>query len=395
MDTSPTRHHSAIEEICEELSGGGYPSLGAVVEKLLNAAMLIEREKFLGVQPYERNPERSGHANGFKPRTVRSRVGTLQVAVPQVRNSEEPFYPQSLSEGLRSERALTVAIAEMYVQGVSTRKVKPILEKLCGTGISSTQVSAAAKTLDDALRGFRERPLTTAYPLVYLDARYEKVRRDGQIRNAAILIAVGVNEQGYREILGVSCALSEAEVHWRTFLQSLVERGLHGVRLIISDAHEGLKKARQAVLPAVPWQRCTFHLGQNAQQYVPRRELRAEIAQAVRDIIMAPSREDALRIKESVITKYARSAGKFVEWLDTTIEESLTFFSLPRQLHKIIRTVNILENLNREIRRRTRVATIFCSEESCLRLVTAVVMETHEEWISGKRYMDLRDVCWE
>jgi transposase-like protein len=164
---------------------------------------------------------------------------------------------------------------------------------------------------------------------------------------------------------------------------------------MISDAHEGLRKARQAVLPAVPWQRCTFHLGQNAQQYVPRRELRAEIAQAVRDIITAPSREDALRIKESVITQYARSAGKFVQWLDATIEESLTFFSLPRQLHKVMRTVNILENLNREIRRRTRVATIFCSEESCLRLVTAVVMETHEEWISGKKYADLREVKWE
>ena len=395
MDTSPKRHHSAIEEICEELMNGGFPVLGAALEKLLNAAMRMERERFLGVGPYERSQERRGQSNGFKPRVVRSRMGALELAVPQVRNSEEPFYPQSLEQGIRSERALTLAIAEMYVQGVSTRKVKPIIEKLCGMGISSGQVSAAAKELDETLRGFRERPLTQAYPLVYLDARYEKVRQGGQVRDAAILIAVGVNEQGQREILGVSCALSEAEVHWRKFLQSLVERGLHGLRQISSDAHEGLKKARQAVLPAVPWQRCTFHFGQNAQQYAPRIEMRAELAQAVRDIINAPSREEALRMKDVVVKKYTNSAKQFAQWLEENIEEALTFFSLPRRLHKISRTVNILENLNREIRRRTRVATIFCSEESCLRLVTAVVMETHEDWIGGKRYVDLREIKWE
>ncbi len=221
----------------EQLVEGGLEALPEAIRLLLNAAMLVERQKFMGAGPYQRTPERQAHANGFKDKTLQTRVGAISVAVPQVR--EGGFYPQSLERGVRSERALKLALAEMYVQGVSTRKVAAITEQLCGFEVSSTQVSRAAAELDAVLAAWRTRPLGISR-YVYLDARYEKVRQDGQVRDAAVLIASGVDEHGRRAVLGVSVALSEQEVHWRTFLQSLLERGLRGVELIISDAHGGL-----------------------------------------------------------------------------------------------------------------------------------------------------------
>ncbi len=224
------------EEMLEQIADGGLAALPDAFRLLLNAAMLLERQKFIGVGPYQRSAERQAHANGFKAKTLQTRIGAIPVAVPQVR--EGGFYPQSLDKGTRSERALKLALAEMYVQGVSTRKVAAITEQLCGFEVSSTQVSHAAAELDAVLTAWRTRPLAE-YPYVSLDARYEKVRQDGQVRDAAVLIASGVDAQGKRSVLGVSVALSEQELHWRTFLQSLVERGLRGVQLITSDAHAG------------------------------------------------------------------------------------------------------------------------------------------------------------
>lgn len=255
------------QQFLEQLSAGGLDVLPTLFQVLLNAAMLIERQKHLGAAPHERTEERTGHANGYKDKTLNTRLGQITVAVPQVREVNGQgggFYPQSLERGTRSERALKLALAEMYVQGVSTRKVAAITEQLCGFSVSSTQVSQAAKELDQTLEAWRQRPLA-ACPYVYLDARYERVRQSGLVQKAAVLVAVGVDEAGKRCVLGVSVALSEHEVHWRSFLQSLVSRGLCGVRLVISDAHEGLKAARLAVFGGVPWQRCQFHL----QQAVP------------------------------------------------------------------------------------------------------------------------------
>ncbi len=208
-------------DLLDQLSEGGLAALPEAIRLLLNTAMLLERQQFIGASPYERSPERQAHANGFKPKTLQTRLGNLTVAVPQVR--EGGFYPQSLERGVRSERALKLALAEMYVQGVSTRKVAAITEQMCGFEVSSAQVSRAAAELDSILEDWRTRPLGE-YRYVYLDARYEKVRQDGQVRDAAVLLASGVNTAGKREILGVSVALSEQEVHWRTFLQSLVKR---------------------------------------------------------------------------------------------------------------------------------------------------------------------------
>lgn len=254
------------DELLDQIADHGLDALPELIRAIINAAMQIERQKHLGVDPYERSPERRDRANGFKPKTVATRVGKITFDVPQVR--EGAFYPQSLEKGLRSERALKLALAEMYVQGVSTRKVAAITEQLCGFEVSSTQVSQATALLDEQLEAWRRRPLGRCKYL-WLDAHYEKVRQDGQVRDAAVLKAVGLNEEGKRMVLGVSVSLSEQEAHWRTFLQSLVDRGLSGVELVTSDAHSGLKQARRAVFGGVPWQRCQFHLQQNAQAYVP------------------------------------------------------------------------------------------------------------------------------
>ena len=371
-------------EYLEQIGEGGMAYLPELIRILVNAAMHAERQKHLGAGPYERTPERQGYANGYKPKTVQTRVGSITFDIPQVREGD--FYPGALEKGLRSERALTMALAEMYVQGVSTRKVKVITEQLCGVSVSSSQVSRAAVQLDEVLEAWRKRPLGE-YAYLYLDARYEKVRLDGQVRDAAVLIAAGVNWEGQREILGVSIALSEREVHWRTFLQSLVQRGLQGVRLIISDAHTGLRAARKAVFGGIPWQRCQFHLQRNAQSYVSRKSMLSEVHDDIRTIFNAPDRTTAEAWLARTVQKYAENASKLAEWMEHNIPEGLTAFSFSRDHQRRIRTANLLERLNREVKRRTRVVGIFPNEDACLRLISAYLMEKSEAWLIGHRYM--------
>ena len=246
-----------FEQMVQVLDEHGFDGMARALEILVNEAMKIERSETLGAEPYERTDRRRGYADGFKPKTLHTRVGKLQLEVPQTRGVE--FYPSSLERGVRSERALKLAVAEMYVQGVSTRKVTEITRELCGLDVSSSQVSRAAALLDEELQSWRTRPLDKT-PYVLLDARYEKVRHGGSVVDCAVLVAVGILPTGKRTVLGVSAKLSEAEVHWRESLAALVDRGLYGVEMITSDAHEGLKAARQSVFPGVPWQRCQFHL---------------------------------------------------------------------------------------------------------------------------------------
>lgn len=370
--------------LLEQLSASGLDALPTLFQVLLNAAMQIERQKHLGAAPHERTEERTGHANGYKDKTLSTRLGQITVAVPQVR--EGGFYPQSLERGTRSERALKLALAEMYVQGVSTRKVAAITEQLCGFAVSSTQVSQAAQQLDQTLEAWRQRPLC-ACPYVYLDARYERVRQGGLVQKAAVLIAVGVDEGGKRCVLGVSVALSEHEVHWRTFLQSLVSRGLGGVRLVISDAHEGLKAARLAVFGGVPWQRCQFHLQQNASAYVPKQEMKASVAGDIRAIFNAQDRTEAEALLKRTVQKYAATAPKLAAWLEESLPEGLTVFAFAEPHRRLLRTTNGVERVNREIKRRTQVASIFPNEASCLRLVSALLMEASDDWQVGKAYL--------
>lgn len=390
MNLTPDTENSLLRGIMKVLIEQGVDGFRPVMEALLNESMKVEREQHLGASSYQRTAERKGHANGFKPKTLVTRSGPLELEIPQVRDSS--FYPQALERGARSEVALKLSLAEMYTQGVSTRKVRAITERLCGTEVSSTHVSNVAKLLDDELAKFRERPLGGQYPYLLLDAQYQRVRHNGAVRNLAVLIAIGVNTDGLREVLGVSVSLSEAEVHWRVFLKSLTGRGLSGVKLIISDDHEGLGAARRTVLPSIPWQRCQFHLAQNAQAYSPTQAMRGEIGQAMRDIFNQPSLEDAEAMVKRVAKKYEKSAPKFSTWLEENVAEGLTAYAFPRIHWRKIRTSNALERVNREVKRRTKVATLFPNEASCLRLVSAVLQEIHEDWLSGRTYVNWKEV---
>jgi transposase-like protein len=386
-------HHvpdsTTITNVLEHLTEEGFEGMAAAMELLINEAMKLERSEYLGAGPYERSAERQGFANGFKPKRVKTRVGELQLAVPKTRGhgpDTEPFYPSSLGRGLRSERALTLAVAEMYVQGVSTRKVAEVTRELCGLDITSQQVSRAAALLDEELEAWRTRPLGE-HKLVVLDARYEKVRHGGHVRSVAVLVATGVNADGKRSIIGASTSLSEAEVHWRGFLRSLVQRGLEGTVLITSDDHQGLKAAMRAVFPGVLWQRCQCHLQRNAIAYVPKVEMREPVALDIRSIFNAPDKHEADRLLAKTVEAYRESAPRLAEWMEANLPEGLAVFALPVHQRRRMRTSNMLERLNRELKRRTRVATLFPNEASLLRLVSAVLVEVSEEWETGKIYL--------
>jgi transposase-like protein len=379
-----SQESTPFDLMIQVLDQHGFEGMARAMQILVNEAMKIERSEALGAQPYERTDERRGYANGFKPKTLQTRVGKVELQVPQTRGVD--FYPKSLERGVRSERALKLAVAEMYVQGVSTRKVTKITSELCGLDVSSSQVSRAAKLLDAELQSWRERPLGKLL-YVTLDARYEKVRHGGTVVDCAVLIAIGVLPNGKRTVLGVSAKLSEAEVHWREFLQSLVQRGLHGIEMITSDAHEGLKAARKSVFPSVPWQRCQFHLQQNATAYVPKVDMRSEVAADIRGIFNAPDVNEAQRLLKIAAEKYRTAAPKLADWMEQNVPEGLTVFTRPEAHRKRLRTSNSLERLNREILRRTRVATLFPNEASLLRLVSAVLAEVDEEWQTGKSYL--------
>ena len=377
---------SLVEQIVKGLIGQGTEGIKPVLEMLFNVTMKVEREQFLGAGSHERSEERRGYANGYKPKGVQTRMGALELAVPQVRGLG--FYPQSIDKGSRSEKALKVAIAQMYLEGVSTRRVQDITEKLCGYEVSSTQVSRVTQELDEQFEQFRNRPIG---PICYLivDAVYLKVRHNGSVIDMAILLAYGINPEGKRETLGASASLSEAEVHWREFFKHLQTRGMSGLRLIVSDDHCGMKNARMAAFPSVPWQRCQFHLSQNAQSYSPRKSTRAEIAEVMREIFNSPTLEMALEMKRRAIEKYQRRAPEFAKWLEQNVDEGLTVYQFPKEHRKKLRTSNGIERLNKEIKRRTRVAVLFPNSASALRLVTGVIIEIHEEWVTGKQYLDM------
>jgi transposase-like protein len=373
-----------IREVVQALAEHGFDGMAQAIELLLNECMKIERQQALGVGPYQRGEARRGQANGFKPKRLKTRVGPLELAVPQVRGAK--FYPRALERGSRSEKALRLALAEMYVQGVSTSKVTRITEELCGCEISSSDVSRATALLDAEFHKWRTRPLGQVKYLI-LDARYEKVRHGGSIVDCAVFTAIGIDPEGRRSVLGVSVSLSEAEVHWREFFKSLIERGLYGVELITSDAHAGLKEARKACFNGVPWQRCQFHLMRNALAHVPQQEMKREVIDNLHSVFDSADERTAGEQLRRVIGKYQKSAPKLAQWLEENVPESLTVFRLPPAHRKRLRTTNMEERLNRELKRRTRVATLFPNEGSLLRLVTAVLMEVSEEWETGRRYV--------
>ena len=380
-------HRNELDDIVELVAEHGTDAIASAFTTLLDLAMKIERQQVLGASPYERTEQRRGYANGYKPKTIATRVGEMTVAVPQTRGVG--FYPSALEKGIRSERALKLALAEMYIKGVSTRKVTDVLERMCGLEVSSMQVSRAAAELDGDLEAWRTRALGRVDYLI-LDARYEKVRHGGTVLSCAILTAIGIMPDGTRSILGTACSLSEAEVHWRDFLQSLIERGMHGVRFIVSDDHSGLRAAREAMFPGTPWQRCQFHLIRNAMAYVPKTSMRSEVAAELHTIFNLADRPEAQRRLKLMIDKYQDTAPKLADWLEANVPQGLTVFELPESHRKRLRTTNILERLHKEIKRRTRVATVFPNEASVMRLVSAILCEIDQDWQAGRVYLNMQ-----
>ncbi len=389
---------NAYSELVQLVIDHGPDAIAAAFTKLMNTAMLIERQQALGVGPYQRSDQRLAYANGTKPKQVKTTVGVLDLDVPKTRavpgreDDFEPFYPQALERGTRACRAVVATLAQMYVQGVSTRDVKKVMAELGLENVSSAQVSRAMATLDQELDAWRNRPVGEV-PYLILDARYEKVRHDGVVIDVALLTAIGITPEGKRRVLGTSVALSEAEVHWRDFLDSLVARGMRGVQFIASDDHAGLKAARKAVLPAVPWQRCQFHLAQNAIHHCPTQAIRAEIGDWLRPIFNAKDHAEADQRLKDAVERFLPAAPKLARWLEDNVPESLTVFNLPTEHRKRMRTTNGIERpIQQELKRRTRNVRVFPNTQSLLRLASAILVEIDDQWSTAtKRYITWQD----
>lgn len=380
-------NNKTAQGIMEVLTEHGFTeNIALTLERLFNELMIMQRTNHLNAHPYERTSERVDQANGFKPKQFNTRMGQLSLRIPQTRHTD--FYPSCIEKGLRSERALFCAIAEMYIQGVSTRKVTKILDEMCGCQVSSTQVSRITTQLDDDIEAWRTRPLDEFTHLM-MDARYEKVRYGGSIRDLAVIWAIGIRPDGYREVLGVTVSLSEAEIFWREFLKSLINRGLHGVQYIVSDDHNGLKNALKSVFPNVAWQRCQTHLARNAQDHVKLKANKDSVAQDIRDIFQSSSSHSAQNRLAQFIKEWSRSEPKLTSWAEDNIPQGFTVFEQHKKHRKHLRTTNPIERFNQELKRRSRVVRIFPNEASCLRLISAVLLEFHEDWINGWRVLPM------
>ena len=377
---------TTVEALLEHLIEHGPGDIATVFARAFELAMQIERERFLGAGIYERTAGRQGYANGYKPKRIDTPAGTVTVQVPKTAGHEgEPFYPQSLERGRRSVRAVMLAVAEMYIKGVSTREAEAVMREFGIESLSSTQVSRATKLLDEELEAWRNRPLGECRYLI-LDARYEKARVCGVVRDVAVLSAVGIDPDERRRVLGVSVALSEAEVHWRDFLRSLHARGLRGVEYIVSDDHAGLQAARRAVFGAAQWQRCQFHLAQNAIHHAPSVAIRKCIGTELRAVWNAGSLTKAETALAELVSAYRDTAPKLAAWLEKAAPEGLAVFALPEHHRRRMRTSNPMERgVQQELKRRTIKVRVFPNEAALERLVSAVLVEIDDKWAADTK----------
>lgn len=357
-----------------------------LMREALQTVLEGEMTEFLGAAPGERTEQRQGYRAGYYSRNLVTRIGKLELSVPRDRNGE--FSTALFERYQRSEKALVSTLAEMYVQGVSTRKVKAITEELCGHSFSASTISQINKGLDESLARFASRALEEEYPYLILDARYEKVRVDSVIQSQAVLVAIGINWDGQRQVLAVELANRESRSSWRDFLVRLKERGLAGVEFVVSDDHAGLKRAIGEVLPEASWQRCYVHFLRNALDYLPRKA-DDDCLQELRWLYDRRDSQEAQRDLVAWIGKWSGKYPKLVDWVESNIGETLTFFRLPRPHHKHLKSTNMLERLNEEIKRRTLVVRIFPNAESCLRLIRALCVEKHETWLEDHRYLNM------
>ena len=376
--------YTLLEQVIQMLATKEDSKFSKVIEKVVNEAMKLERAKTLQAEPYERTEDRMGYANGFKNKTLALATGKVLLKIPQVRGLE--FYPSCIEKGIRSERALKLAIAEMYVKGVSTRRVSDIVEILCGTEVSSSQVSRLAKELDEEANSWRSLPVGQIQYLV-LDATYESVRVGSKVAKQALLMAIGVDYEGKRQVLDTEVAYSEAEVNWRSFLEGLVRRGLHGLTMITSDDHAGLRTAIDAVFPGILWQRCQFHLQQNARGYVTRKDDVPAVAADIRKVFNAPDEPNAQRYLQSLVEKYEKTQPRLAQWADENLREGLSVFHISENHRRKLRTSNLAERQMKEIKRRTKVVGVFPNADSLLRLAATMLIEQNDQWQNEKRYL--------
>lgn len=360
--------------------------LRQIVQQVCQDLLQTELDGFLEAEPYERTPDRKGYRNGRRPRTLMTRVGSVELLVP--RDREGRFQTDLFERYQRSEKALVLTLQQMVLKGVSTRKVREITERLCGTEFSKSQVSRLTQQLDEALCAWRQRSLKGHYPYLIVDTHFEHVRQDHETFCQGVLIVMGVRQSGHREILAVDVGLTENEVFWSDLFKELHQRGLRGVQLVVSDDHQGLVAAIRRYFQGCQWQRCQVHFLRNLLIMVPRKERRA-LARALKDLLAAPDQTQARARLETLITLYEKRYPKIADKLEAEAEQTLTCFNFPESHRRRIRTTNALERLHEELRRRTRVVRIFPDPESCLRLTTALVMEQSEQWLSGRRYLNM------
>ncbi len=364
-------------------------ALREIVRSVMQTMLEAEMDAALGAGKSERNDGRLGYRSGYYTRTLVTRVGKLELRVPQDRAGR--FSTELFERYQRSEQALVATLAEMYVQGVSTRKVKAITEELCGHAFSASTISAINKKLDTSLTAFAERRLDEPFPYLILDARYEKVREGGVVRSQAVLIAIGIDWDGRRQILAVEIANRESTTSWKDFLLRLRTRGLHGVEFVVADDHAGLRAAIREVLTGAAYQRCYVHFLRNALDHLPRKA-NDDCLQELRWLYDRRNLAEARADLAQWLTKWQGKYPKLTDWAEETIEETFSFYRLPRRHHKHLKSSNMLERFNEEIRRRTYVVRIFPNAPSCLRLVRALAVETHENWLEANRYLNMDDL---
>ena len=377
---------SAKTSRIEALVSSDRELLKRLVKESLQEVLEADMTEALGAGSGERTAGRIGYRSGYYSRGLVTRIGKLELRVPRDRAGR--FSTELFDRYQRSEKALVSALAEMYVQGVSTRKVKAITEELCGHTFSASTVSRINRSLDALLQRFAHRRLEEAYPYVILDARYEKVRLDGVIQAQAVFVAIGINGEGRRQLLGVELSNRESRSSWKTFVTGLKTRGLHGVEFVVSDDHAGLKRAVRELLPEAVWQRCYVHFLRNALDYLPRKA-DDDCRQELRWLYDRRNLKEAQQDLQAWLKRWERRYPQLTDWVEAQIGETLNFYSLPRQHHKHLKSTNMLERLNEEIKRRTRVVRIFPNPASCLRLVRALCAETHEGWLEENRYLNM------
>jgi transposase-like protein len=354
------------------------------VRVLSQALMEMEVEEHVGAGRHERSAERVGQRNGYRERSWDTRVGTVELKVPRVRDSS--YFPSLLEPRRKAERALSAVVQEAYVHGVSTRKVDELVKALGMTGISKSRVSELCEELDEEVERFRDRPLEGAYPYVWVDATYLKCRQDGRVVSTAVVIAVGVKAQtGEREVLGFDVGSSEDGAFWSAFLRSLVARGLRGVRLVTSDAHRGLKGAIEAVLVGASWQRCRVHFMRNALTLVPK-AAQQMVGATIRTVFAQPDAASAHQQWRRVSEGFSSRFPRLSELMEEAEEDVLSYAAFPQEHWQKIWSNNPLERVNKEVKRRTNVVGIFPTEGSVIRLVGSVLCEQHDEWQVSKRY---------